>query len=116
MEEYATNLKKEAELLNSFIVKQCFSISNSSEQPLNLHYTTEKRYSKRTLDILNVSNNDTEKIIQNLDLDKAHRHDQISIHIIEICSKTSCKLLEFIFNQCIYTGSFPLKCQSSSSL
>ena len=72
--EYVTDFKKKAELFNSFFAKQCSLISNSSELPLNLHYTTEKR-----LNTLNFSNNDTEKIIQNLDPNKAHGHDKISI-------------------------------------
>ena len=48
--------KKEAELFNSFFAKQCSLISNSSELPPNLHFTTEK-----PLDTLNSSNNDIEK-------------------------------------------------------
>ena len=60
--EYVTDFKKKAELFNSFFVKQCSLISNSSELPLNLHFTTEKH-----LDTLNFSNNDIEKIIQNLE-------------------------------------------------
>ena len=79
-------------------------ISNSSELPLNLHYTTEKR-----LNTLNFSSNDIEKIIQNLDPNKAHDHDKISIRIIKICSKSICKPLQLIFSQCIDTGSFPLE-------
>ena len=85
-------------------MKQCSLISNSSELPLNLHYTTEKR-----LNTLNFSSNDIEKIIQNLDPNKAHDHDKISIRIIKICSKSICKPLQLIFSQCIDTGSFPLE-------
>ena len=66
-------------------MKQCSLISNSSELPLNLHYTSEK-----CLNTLNFSNNDTEKIIQNLDPNKAHGHDKISIRMIKICGKTIC--------------------------
>ena len=79
-------------------------ISNSSELPLNLHYATEKR-----LNTLSFSNNDTEKIIQNLDPNKAHGHDKISIRMIKICSKSICKPLQLIFSQCIDTCSFPLE-------
>ena len=85
-------------------MKQCSLISNSSELPPNLHYTTEKR-----LNTLNFSSNDIEKIIQNLDPNKAHDHDKISIRIIKICSKSICKPLQLIFSQCIDTGSFPLE-------
>ena len=84
--EYVTDFKKKAELFNSFFTKQCSLISNSSELPLNLHYTTEKR-----LNTLNFSSNDIEKIIQNLDPNKAHGHDKISIRMIKICGKSICQ-------------------------
>ena len=70
-------------------MKQCSLISNSSELPLNVHYTTEKR-----LNTLNFSNNDIEKIIQNLDSNKAHGHDKISIRMIKIWGKSICKPLQ----------------------
>ena len=72
--------QKKAELFNSFFAKQWSLISNSSELPLNLHFTTEKH-----LDTLNFSDNDTEN--------KAHEHDKISICMIKICSKSFCKPL-----------------------
>ena len=80
--EYVKHFKKKAELLNSFFAKQCFLIINSSELPLNLHCTTEKH-----LDTLNFSGNNIEKIIQNLDLNKAHGHDKTSIRITKFCGK-----------------------------
>ena len=58
---------------------------------------------------LNLSSNNTDKIIQNLDLNKAHGHDKISIRMIKICGKSIYKPLQLIFNQCIDTGSFPLE-------
>ena len=91
--EYVTDLKKKAELFNSFFARQCSLISNSSELPLNLHYPTEKH-----LNTLNFSNNDIEKIIQNLDRNKAHGHDKISIRILKICGKLICKPLQLIFS------------------
>ena len=100
--ERATDFKKKSELFNSFIVKQCSLISDSIELPLNLHFTTEK-----PLDTLNFSDNDIEKIIQNLDPNKAHGHDKTSIRVTKICGKSICKPLHLIFNQCIDTRSFP---------
>ena len=96
--EYVTDFKKKAELFNSSFTKQCSLIN------LKLHYTTKKR-----LNTLNFSYNDIEKIIQNLDSNKAHGHNKISIHMIKICGKSICKPLLIIFSQCIDTGSFPLE-------
>ena len=91
--EYVTDFKKKTELFHFFFAKQCSLISNSSELPLNLHFTPKKR-----LDTLNFSNNNIENIIQNLDPNKTHGHDEISIRIIKICGKSICKLLNLIFN------------------
>ena len=108
--EYVTAFKKKAEFFNSSFAK-CSLTSNSSELPLNLHFTTKKilmfRYSK--LIIIRYSNNNIENIMQNLDPNKAHGHDKISIRIIKICGKSICKLLQLIFSQCIDTVSFPLE-------
>ena len=79
-------------------------ISNSSELPLNLHYATEKR-----LNTLSFSNNDIEKIIQNVDPNKAHGCNKINLRMIKICGKSICKPLQLIFSQCIDTSSFPLE-------
>ena len=106
---YVTDFKKKAEIFNSFFAKQCSLISYSSELPLNLHDTTEK-----CLNNLNISNNDIEKIIQNLDPNKAYGHDKISIRMMKICSKSICKPLQLIFSQCIDTDSFPLKCKKAN--
>ena len=78
-------------------------ICNSSELRLKLYYTTEKRLNK-----VNFSNTDIEKIVQNLDPNKTHGDDKISIRMIKICGKSICKPLQLIFSQCIDTGSFPL--------
>ena len=46
-------------------------------------------------------------MIQNLDPNKAHGHDQISIRMLKLCSNSICKPLEIIFNRCLETGTFP---------
>ena len=84
-------------------------ISSSSDPALNLYYTTAKR-----LNILNFSSNVIEKVIQNLDPNKAHGHDRISIRMIKTCGKSSCKPLQLIFSQCIDTGSFPSECKKAN--
>ena len=86
--EHVTDFKKKAELFNSFFAKECSLISNSSELPLNFNSTTEQH-----LNTLKFSDNDIEKIIQNLDPNKAHGHDKISIRMIKICGKSICKPL-----------------------
>ena len=44
---------------------------------------------------------------QNLDPNKAHGHDSVSIRMLKICGSFIYKPLEMIFKQCIETGVFP---------
>ena len=53
------------------------------------------------------SKDDIEKLIQNLDPNEAHGHDQISIRMLKLCSNSICKPLEIIFNRCLETSTFP---------
>ena len=46
------------------------------------------------------------KIINDLNINKAHEHDHISIGMIKLCSKSVVKALS-IFKNCIDTGTFP---------
>ena len=102
--KFVTDFKEKAELFNAFFAKQCSLIDNNSSLPKNLIYLTEKRLSK-----ISFSEDDIAKIIQNLDPNKAHCHDQISIRMLKICGKTIYKPLECIFHECLNTGLFPLE-------
>ena len=100
--EFVIDFRKKAELFNSFFADQCSLISNSSELPSKLEYLTQSRLSSITF-----SKDDIAKMIQNLDPNKAHGHDQISIRMLKLCSTSICKPLEIIFNQCLETSTFP---------
>ena len=50
---------------------------------------------------------DIAKILQNLDPNKAHGHDKISICMLQLCSNSICKPLELVFKQAMESGSFP---------
>ena len=50
---------------------------------------------------------DIYKIIKNLDPNKAHGHDMISIRMIKLCGISICKPLEIIFQNCLRSGKFP---------
>ena len=72
--DFVTNFKVKAELLNSFFASQCSLIKNDRKLPSYLNYKTENR-----LSTANFSIDDIAKILQNLDPNKAHGHDKISI-------------------------------------
>ena len=48
-------------------------------------------------------------MIQNLNPNKAHGYDNISIRMLKICGSSIYKPPEMIFKQCIETGVFPSK-------
>ena len=100
--DFVTNFKKKVELFNSFFASQCSLIKNDSKLPSHLNYKTDYR-----LLTVNFSIYDIAKILQNLDPNKAHGHDKISIRMLQICGNSICKPLELIFKQSMESGSFP---------
>ena len=72
--KYVTDFKKKAELFNCFFAKQCSIINNSSELFSNILKKTDKSISTVTF-----TSDDIATLIQNLDANKAHGHDMLSI-------------------------------------
>ena len=99
---FITDFCQKAELFNSFFAEQCSILLNSSKLPTNLAPRTDQ-----SLTSINFSQDDILKIIQNLNPNKAHDPDKISICMIKICGKSLCKPLEMIFKPCIIKGEYP---------
>ena len=97
-----TDFKEKAELFNSFFAKQCSLIKNASKLTPRLHVLTDK-----LLSTVKFVNTDILKIIQNLNPNKAHGHDKISIRMLKICGNSLRRPLELIFNDCLVNGIFP---------
>ena len=55
------------------------------------------------------------RIINNLDPNKAHGHDEISIHMSKICGDSICRPLNIIFKTCLLTSKFPLKWKKTNN-
>ena len=47
------------------------------------------------------------KTIQNLNPNKAHGYDLVSIRMLKLCGDSLCRLLELIFKDCLANGIFP---------
>ena len=91
---YVTDFKKKTELfLNCFFAEQCYIINNSSELPFNLCKKTDKSFSTATF-----TSDDIAALIQNLEPNKAHGLDMLSIRILKLCRKSICKPLDLYFN------------------
>ena len=67
---------------------------------------TCSKHTNNILDTIIFSKEDIYKIIKNLDPNKAHGHNMISIRMIKLCSISICKLLEIIFQNCLRSSKF----------
>ena len=86
---FVTNFKIKAELFNSFFTSQCSLIKNDSKLSSHLNYKTDNR-----LLTVNFSIGDIAKTLQNLDPNKVHGHDKISVRVLQLCGNSICKPLE----------------------
>ena len=77
--KFVIDFKEKAELFNTFFAEQCSLSKNNSELPKSLLFLTEKRLSN-----VQISNENTIKIINNLNPNKAHGHDTISIRMLKL--------------------------------
>ena len=77
-------------------------MNNSNVLPNNLAELTNE-----SLDTVNFSSDDISKIINNLDPNKAHGHDMLSIRMLKLCWNSICKPLSIIFNDSLKEGKFP---------
>ena len=96
---FITDLNEKAELFNCFFSKQCSLISKNSSLPGYINYTTEKRLSTGTLSVKTI-----DKITHNLDFNKAHGHNNISIPMLKICGDSIYKPLKIIVRQALVTS------------
>ena len=98
---YITKYKDKAELFNKVFASQCYLINNSSVLPSLLFKRTENVVSS-----IDFGSDDIAKLIHNLDPNKAHGHDIISICMLKICSNSIYKPPQLIFQSCIENGEF----------
>ena len=85
-----------------YTTEQCSILLNNSKLSTNLTPRTD-----HSLTSANFSQDDILKIIQNLNQNKAHGQDKISICMIKIYGKLLSKPLEIIFTLSIIKGEYP---------
>ena len=102
--KYVVDFKENSEIFNTFFAEQCSIIANKSVLPSRLTLLTEN-----SLANCHFSKKDNLQIIRNLESNKAHGHDMISIRMLKLCGDSICKPLELIFKTCLRNGRFPLE-------
>ena len=100
--KYITDFKQKAEIFNSHFSKQCSPLINNSKILSECSRKSNESLSSITFEI-----NDIEKIIKNLDPNKSHGHDMLSIRMLKLCDESIYKPLNLIFKSCLETGQFP---------
>ena len=90
--KFVTDFKAKANTFNDFFSKQCTPLANGSKQPENQVYLTNSR-----LNSVPFSGNLVINIIRNLNVNKVHCHDDISIRMIKMCDEFLVKQLSIIF-------------------
>ena len=103
-DKYIVDFQEKSEIFNSFFADQCSPISNGSVLPYELPLRTDS-----TLSSCHFTYDDILRITNNLDSNKAHGHDKISIRMLKMCGDSICRPINIIFNTCLGTGKFPLK-------
>ena len=53
-------------------------------------------------------------LIQNLDLNKAHSHDMLSIRMLKLCGRSICKSFDLIFQSYMKHGEFPTEWEKAN--
>ena len=93
--ELVSDFEQKANLFNNYFASQCTPIKNSSKLP-NFSYKTEK-----ILTSFDIKDDDILSIIKNLNVDKAHGWDQLSIRMIKTCGDAITFPLKLIFKSMI---------------
>ena len=95
-----SDFKIKTELFNSRFAAHCTPVKNASALP-KFKYRTDKRLNSFT-----INENDIFLIIKNLNADKAHGWDNISIRMIQLCEKEIILPLQVLFKSMLEEGIF----------
>ena len=105
---YITNFKEKTHILNNFFAKQCTLVENTSKLPIDSFKITNN-----LLSAISFTKDDIAKIIKNLNANKAHGFDMISIRMLKICGESILKSLELTLKSCIESGKFTTEWKKS---
>ena len=93
-----SNFSEKANLFNKFFASQCTPLENHSSLP---------PFCLKTVKSLKISETDIFAIIKNLDLNKSHGWDNLSVRMIKLCGKSITYSLKLKFEASLQEGTFP---------
>ena len=98
---FITDTLKKADLFNNYFSNQCTPIINDSQLPA-FSYRTNSRLNDININLQTISD-----IISELNPNKSHGCDNISIKMIHICRNQIVFPLKLIFESCVNSGLYP---------
>ena len=99
--ELITESEAKANIFNKYFASQCTAINNNSVLPSTLNHLTDDKLSS-----FNISSEVIFQLIKNLDPNKAHGHDEISVKMLKLYAPSICKPLTLLFENCRTFGEF----------
>ena len=102
-DKYIVDFQEKSEIFNSFFAGEYSLISNKNILPSELPLWTDN------ISSCHFTKDDILQIINNIDPNKAHVHDKISICMLKICGDSICRPLKIILKTCLRAGKFPLE-------
>ena len=100
--KFLSYFKAKANIFNDFLRNQCTPLANGSKTPENQVYLTKSR-----INSVPFSDNLVINLIINLNVNKAHSHDNISIRMIKMCDESLLKPLSMIFRNTLKSSINP---------
>ena len=100
--KFVTDLKGKANIFNHFFSKQCTPLANGSKLLENQVYLTNSR-----INSVPFSDDLVINVIRNLNVNKAHGHDDISIRMVKMCDESLLRPLSIIFRNSLKSSIYP---------
>ena len=99
--EIIPNFSQKAAIFNKYFGSQCTPLQDLTSLP------TAQLRTDDTLPSLNISEDDTFTIIENLNSNKSHGWDDLVIKMINLCNESIAYPLKLIFEASLLGGEFP---------
>ena len=93
---HITDFIEKAQIFKDFFAKQCTLVENTGKLP-----TDSFKRTNNLLSTISFTRHYFSKIIRNLNPNKPHGFDIISIRMLKICGDSTLKPLEIIFKSCL---------------
>ena len=99
---YVTNFQHKANIFNDYFADQCKTHDNGSVLP---DFISRTDISKS---LIIVNTDQIIEIIQKYSTKKAHGFDEISVAMLQLCTREDALPLRLIFQKCLSTDTFPV--------